>query len=59
MDFYKKKRLGNILLAVLFIVGIVLQFIGHRNESFTGLLIQLISLTFIVLVLFMYNRRHR
>ena len=59
MDFYKKKVLANIVLALLFVVGLVLQFVGHNIDSYTGLAIQFISLIILVVVLFIYNRRHK
>ncbi|NLW52276.1 MAG: hypothetical protein GXY87_02800 [Tissierellia bacterium] len=59
MDFYKKKILANILLGVLFIVGLVLQFVGHEIDSYTGLAIQFVSLAILIAVLFIYNRRHK
>ena len=59
MDFYKKKIVRNLILALLFIIGVVLQFLGHSIESITGLVIQIVSLSIILTVLFIYNRRYR
>lgn len=59
MDYYKKKVYSNILLAVLFIIGVILQIFGHRQVGYKGLFIQLGSLLILILVLFLYNRRHR
>lgn len=59
MNYYKKRIVRNLILALLFIIGVVLQFIGHSKESITGLIIQIISLTIILTVLFIYNRRYR
>lgn len=59
MDYYKKNIIKNIILAILFIIGVYLQFVGHSNESKTGLLIQIISLTILLTILHLYNRRHK
>lgn len=59
MDYYKKKKLANLILIALFIIGVVLQFVGHRIIGYTGLAIQFISLIILVVVLFLYNRRHK
>lgn len=59
MDYYKKRILNNLILFVLFVIGVVLQFIGQRNESITGLVIQIISLIILLTVLFLYNRRSK
>jgi len=59
MDFYKKNVARNVILTLIFLAGIVLQFIGHRIESYTGLLIQFISLSLLIFVLFLYNRRYK
>lgn len=59
MDYYKKNVLRNVILSLVFICGIVLQFVGHAIESKTGLLIQFVSLTVILTVLFIYNRRNK
>lgn len=57
MDIYKKKKLKNFGLFLIFVLGIVLQFEGKKIESVTGLVIQLISLAILLLVLYLYNRR--
>lgn len=59
MDIYKKKKIKNLLLALLFIIGVVLQINGHRREGYAGLITQVISLAILVLVLYLYNRRYR
>ncbi|MFL8906192.1 DUF6903 family protein [Helcococcus kunzii] len=59
MDYYKKIKARNIILTIIFLVGIVMQFIGHRIESTTGLFIQLASLAVLILVLLLYNRRYK
>lgn len=59
MDYYKKKLVSNLILLAVFLVGLVLQFVGHRQESITGLAIQIGSLALILLVLFLYNRRYK
>lgn len=59
MDYYNKKIVRNLILALLFTIGVVLQFVGHSIESITGLVIQIVSLAIILTVLFIYNRRYR
>lgn len=59
MDYYKKNIVRNLIIGLLFIIGVVLQFVGHSIESITGLVIQIISLAIILTVLFIYNRRYR
>lgn len=58
MDYYKKKTLNNIFLLALVIIGIVLQFIGHKGEGYSFLFIQFVSLGIMLLVLYLYNKRH-
>lgn len=59
MDCYKIKIIKNILLFVLFVIGTVLQFYGHSVENTNGLIIQFVSLSFLLIVLYLYNRRYR
>lgn len=59
MDYYNKKIVRNLILALLFTIGVVLQFVGHSIESIAGLVIQIVSLAIILTVLFIYNRRYR
>ena len=58
MDYYKKQKANNIVLFLMFILGIILQFIGHSKAGYKALGIQFISLIILVLVLYLYNRRH-
>lgn len=58
MDYYKKRRLSNILLFVLFVIGLVLQFVGHGENGYHGLFIQFVSLIILLAVLYIYNKRH-
>lgn len=58
MDFYKKKTYANIILVILFIIGVILQVVGHRFRGYNGLIIQMGSLAILLSVLFIYNRRH-
>lgn len=57
MDYYKKKVVKNIILAVIFVIGVVLQIVGQSIESYTGLAIQVVSLVLLLVTLFTYNRR--
>lgn len=59
MDYYKKKIVNNIILFVLFLIGLGLQFYGQRIESYYGLAIQFVSLIILLVVLFIYNRRYK
>lgn len=59
MDYYKKSKVKNLILFVIFAIGVYLQFYGHSIESKTGLVIQFLSLVLILTVLFLYNRRHK
>ena len=58
MDYYKKQRLNNWMLGLLFVLGVILQFVGHRKEGYFPLGIQFISLAILLLVLYLYNKRH-
>lgn len=58
MDFYKKKTYANIILVILFVIGVILQVVGHRFRGYNGLFIQMGSLAILLSVLFIYNRRH-
>ncbi len=58
MDYYKKRKIDNLILLILFVVGVVLQFLGHRKAGYGPLLIQFLSLAILLLVLYLYNRRH-
>lgn len=58
MDYYKKKLVKNIILSILFVIGVILQFVGHKIESVQGLFVQIGSLAIILLVLAIYNRRY-
>ncbi|MDD7463592.1 MAG: hypothetical protein SOW41_04735 [Anaerococcus sp.] len=57
MDYYKKRKLSNIFLLILFIIGVILQFVGHSNTGYKYLAIQLVSLVILLVVLYLYNRR--
>ena len=57
MDYYKKRKIDNLILLILFVVGVVLQFLGHRKAGYGPLLIQFLSLAILLLVLYLYNRR--
>ncbi|WP_306484499.1 hypothetical protein [Anaerococcus sp.] len=58
MDYYKKRKIDNLVLLILFVVGVVLQFLGHRKAGYGPLFIQFLSLAILLLVLYLYNRRH-
>lgn len=58
MDYYKKQRVNNVILFLVFVLGIILQFIGHSKTGYKALGIQFVSLILLVLVLYLYNRRH-
>ena len=59
MDFYAKKKLANLGLTVLFILGLVLQFVGLKHTGYGGLGLQFISLALLIVVLWLYNRRYQ
>ncbi len=59
MDFYTKKKLANIGLAVLFILGLILQFVGLGRTGYGGLALQFISLALLIVILCLYNRRYQ
>ncbi|WP_399529911.1 DUF6903 family protein [uncultured Anaerococcus sp.] len=58
MDYYKKQKLANWALGLLFVLGVILQILGHRKEGYLPLLVQFISLAILLLVLYLYNKRH-
>ena len=59
MDYYKKKIIRNVILAVIFVIGVILQIVGRSIESYTGLALQGVSLVLLLIALFTYNRRFR
>ncbi|MGF0039969.1 DUF6903 family protein [Peptoniphilaceae bacterium SGI.131] len=59
MDYYKKKKIGNVILSLIFIIALILQVVGHANNSYYGLLIQFISVGLLIFVLYLYNKRHK
>lgn len=59
MDYYKKEKINNWILFVIFVVGIILQFVGHSRVGYPALGLQFISLFMLLLVLFIYNKRHQ
>ncbi|MDO5027697.1 MAG: hypothetical protein Q4E36_00400 [Bacillota bacterium] len=59
MDYYKKKKVKNLFLLVLFVLGIYLQVQGHKIVGYKGLFIQILSLGLLILILYIYNRRHK
>ncbi len=58
MDYYKKQKAQTFGMALLFLVGAILQFVGHNGEGYKYLFIQMISLVILLLVLFLYNKKH-
>lgn len=58
MDYYKKKKVANLILLILFIIGVILQFVGHSKAGYKYLIIQFVSLAILLVVLYMYNRRY-
>ena len=58
MDYYKKQKVNNLILFLVFVVGIILQVVGHSKVGYGALGIQFISLILLILVLYLYNRRH-
>lgn len=58
MDIYQKKKLKNVLLLIIFIIGIGLQIFGHRTEGIKGLMIQFISLVVLLTILYIYNKQY-
>ncbi|WP_044565126.1 DUF6903 family protein [Anaerococcus provencensis] len=59
MDYYKKEKINNCILFVIFVVGIILQFVGHSRVGYPALGLQFISLFMLLLVLFIYNKSHQ
>ncbi|MDD7305037.1 MAG: hypothetical protein PUG67_00455 [Peptoniphilaceae bacterium] len=57
MDYYKKRKLSNLILFILFIIGVILQFVGHYKTGYKYLAIQFVSLAILLVVLYIYNRR--
>lgn len=49
----------NIVMGLVFILSIVLIFVGQRNIGYTGLVVELIGLAGIIGTLFVYNRRYK
>lgn len=58
MDYYKKRKLNNIILFILFVIGVILQFVGHSKNGYTYLGIQFVSLAILLVVLYLYNKRY-
>lgn len=59
MKTEKEARTINLILGFVFIIAIVLQFIGHAKAAYQGLGIQAISLALLISVLAVYNHQHR
>lgn len=59
MDVYKKDRLKGIVMALAFIAAVLLQIYGQLNRGYTGLVIQLVSLSILLVLLYVYNRKYR
>ena len=57
MDYYKKRKAKNLILGLIFILGVILQFIGHARSGYPYLFIQMVSLAMLFSVLYLYNRR--
>ena len=57
MDYYKKRKAKNLILGLIFILGVILQFIGHARSGYPSLFIQMVSLAMLLSVLYLYNRR--
>ena len=49
----------NIIMAVVFVVGLALVIIGQKNISGTGLAMQLVGLVGLLTELFIYNHRYK
>lgn len=49
----------NIIMAIVFILSVVLIFVGQKNIGYMGLLIEIIGLAGIVGVLFTYNKKYK
>ncbi|MDO4662661.1 MAG: hypothetical protein Q4B36_06060 [Tissierellia bacterium] len=59
MDYYKKRKVQIFCLFVLFVIGTILQIVGHKGEGYSYLGIQFISLVILLLVLYLYNKRQK
>ncbi|MEG0469018.1 DUF6903 family protein [Amedibacillus sp. YH-ame6] len=49
----------NVLMVIIFIISIVLIFIGQKNVGYTGLMVELLGLAGILGILYTYNRRYK
>lgn len=58
MDYYKKKKMANLVLAIVFVIAVILQFIGHATTGYKYLFIQMVSLGMLLLILYLYNKRY-
>lgn len=59
MDYYKKEKINNLMLFAIFVLGIILQFKGHARTGYPALGLQFISLFLLLLVLYIYNKKHK
>ncbi len=59
MDVYKKQRLKGVLMAIVFILAIYIQVLGHGIRGYKGLTLQLLSLLTFIALLYIYNRKYR
>lgn len=57
MDYYKKRKAKNLILGLIFTLGVIFQFIGHARTGYSYLFIQIISLAMLLSVLYLYNKR--
>lgn len=49
----------NLMLIAIFIISMVLIFVGQKNIGYVGLATELIGLAGLLAVLFIYNRRYK
>lgn len=52
-------RVQNIILALIFVVSIVLVFVGQKYIGYAGLGAELIGLVGVIAVLYTYNKRFK
>lgn len=53
------RKIQNIIMIVLFVISVIVIFIGQRNVGYAGLGLEILGLFGLISILFTYNRRYK
>lgn len=59
MSDYTKEKIKIVILSIVFVLSVYLQCIAQTIRSPKGLLLQLISLSLLLGILYLYNKRYK